>query len=135
KKMPATSGAAGQFHFQIPEAEVRLPAWLVDDPWNHVFVLAMADGYGPAFKAVGPLTLRTPSGAEQENKGREKLAADMTLQLAKDDVPIQGRFIDLQGKPLAGLTVRMRGLYQPKQGDLTAFADALKTRKEGYAAQ
>src|SRR5262249_27756603 len=88
-----------------------------DDPWNHIFVGAMAEGYGPAFKRVG----------------KRQAAGDLTLQLAKDDVPVVGRIVDLQGKPVAGVTVSVRGIYEPKNGDLAAFIEGLKTRQEGYA--
>ncbi len=117
KKVLATSTSEGRFGFNVAEADVTLPAAIVDDPWNHVFVMAMAEGYGPAFKTVG----------------KRQAAGDLTLQLAKDDVPIVGRILDLQGKPVAGVTVRVRGLYQAKQGDLAPFVEGLRTRKEGYA--
>jgi RNA polymerase sigma factor (sigma-70 family) len=116
-KVQATSASEGRFRFKVAEADVTLPTGYVDDPWNHVFVVAMAEGYGFAFKPVG----------------KRQAAADMTLQLAKDDVPIMGRVVDLQGKPVPGVTVRVRGLHKPTQGDLAAFVEGLKTRKEGYA--
>src|SRR5262249_16738908 len=42
---------------------------------------------------------------------------------------------DLQGKPIAGVTVKLRELYWPKKGDLGDFHKALKERKDGYPVQ
>ena len=49
-------------------------------------VVAMAEGYGPAFLE--------PAGGD----------AAPVLRLARDDVPIRGRVIDIQGRPVAGAT-------------------------------
>src|SRR5207244_5420431 len=123
KQVHATSDSEGRFRFNVAEADVTLPTsrkeptFYVDDPWNHVFVVAMAEGYGLNFKPVG----------------KRQATTDMTLQLAKDDVPIVGRVLDLQGNPVPSVTVRVRGIHQPKQGDLAPFVEGLKTRKEGYA--
>jgi hypothetical protein len=58
----------------------------------------------------------------------------VTIRLVKD-VPVRGRVLDLQGKPIAGVTVRVRGLQWPIKGDLSSFIAALKTRKEGFRPQ
>src|SRR5262249_13218838 len=46
--------------------------------------------------------------------------AEVNLHLAKDDVPIRGRLLDPDGRPLAGARVRLSGLMIPKDRDLTA---------------
>ena len=51
-------------------------------------VAAVAAGYGPDWVA-----LKEPG-------------AELTLRLVKDDVPIKGRVLDLEGRPIAGATVR-----------------------------
>jgi RNA polymerase sigma factor (sigma-70 family) len=55
------------------------------------YVVAAADGCGPAWAWTDDFN--KPDG--------------LTLRLVKDDVPIRGRVIDLQGKPVAGATVRI----------------------------
>jgi protocatechuate 3,4-dioxygenase beta subunit len=61
----------------------------------------------------------------------EKLA-NLTIKLAKD-VPIQGRVIDLQGKPIAGVSVQVRGVRcREDGGDLKAFVEALQTKKYAH---
>jgi RNA polymerase sigma factor (sigma-70 family) len=60
-------------------------------PWRRSWIVAVAEGFGPAMSAPGELAS----------------SGDLTLRLAKDDVPIQGRILDLEGKPIAGVTVRV----------------------------
>ena len=55
-------------------------------PWSASHFTA--EGYGPAF--VDPSV----------GDGMK------VLRLARDDVPIRGRVIDIQGRPVAGATVR-----------------------------
>ena len=45
----------------------------------------------------------------------------MTLRLVRDDVPIDGRIIDLEGRPVPGATVRLVEMDTPLQGDLTPW--------------
>jgi RNA polymerase sigma factor (sigma-70 family) len=112
------SGADGSFHLAVAPSEARR---LADEPpWSRTYVLAMADGFGPAVSL------------------REALesAGDLTLRLAKDDVPITGRILDLQGKPIAGVQVRVEELCMPSTGDLTPWLDALQANKlDGMAIQ
>ncbi|HEY1784645.1 MAG TPA: carboxypeptidase-like regulatory domain-containing protein [Pirellulales bacterium] len=46
--------------------------------------------------------------------------ADLNLRLAAADVPIQGRFLDPDGSPLAGARVRLIALAIPRDRDLDA---------------
>jgi hypothetical protein len=107
EKVWATSAADGRFEFAVAKT-------LLDDPWyenngDHTYVVAGADGYGCAWAALPPGT-----------------AGDVTLRLVKDDVPIQGRLLDLQGKPVAGATVRIDDMvYFPKKEDLTPWLEAV----------
>jgi RNA polymerase sigma factor (sigma-70 family) len=57
----------------------------------------------------------------------------VTLRLAADDVPIAGRVLDLEGKPVAGATVQVRSVAKRADGkDLAAFVETLeKYLKEG----
>jgi hypothetical protein len=74
--------------------------------------MAVAEGYG-----FGVARLGKPG------------ANDLTLRLVKDDVPLRGRLLDLQGKPVAGVRVRIDGsLYTPENGDLTTWLTALKDK-------
>lgn len=117
-KVRAMSDAEGRFHFRIPRKDVQLPPYN-DNPWESVFLSAMAEGHGLALAAVGK-----PDAVEKR-----------TLQLVKDDRAIRGHVLDLQGQGVAGATVRLLGLRLPNKGDLTTFVDALKASKGGYPVE
>jgi hypothetical protein len=59
------------------------------------------------------------------------------LRLVRDDVPIRGRVLTLEGKPVAGVRVSVNDLepynqaqlYAPKKGDLTPWLDAVKAKR------
>jgi RNA polymerase sigma factor (sigma-70 family) len=108
----ATSDAEGRFGFRIPRAEFDRSYTLA--PWDQVTVVAVAASCG----------LGMPE--DREKKSRR---TDLTIRLVKD-VPLTGRVLDLQGKPIAGVTVRVQGLHTPHRGDLTGFVNALKEKKE-----
>ncbi len=114
----ATSDDAGQFCFTVMPADVRLAQHL-REPWLCVHLVAVAEGYGPGISAVGD----------------PAQAGKLTLRLVKDDVTIKGRVLDLQGKPIAGATVRVDGVGVPNKGDLTAFLADLQGRTDGYPAE
>jgi BlaR1 peptidase M56 len=80
-------------------------------------LVVTADGYGPAFvdSSVGDDWKR--------------------IRLVKDDVPIRGRLIDLQGRHVVGATIKLVGILWHPSGNLDAWLEALKKRKAGDAAQ
>jgi hypothetical protein len=80
-------------------------------------LLVTADGCGPAWVS----DLRKPDG--------------LTLRLVKDDVPINGRIVDLQGKPVAGVTLKVNALKISPQGNLDAWLVAAKVRNDGEALE
>jgi protocatechuate 3,4-dioxygenase beta subunit len=100
-KARAVTGAAGQFRFTVPaasRASETVPS-----------VFATADGFGPGW-AIQP-----------------SRTGEVTLRLAKDDVPIIGRILNLEGKPVPGVTVQVTFLRAPPAG-LTPWLDAVKKR-------
>ncbi len=108
----AASGKDGRFRFTIAKKEFDSSiSW----PWREAIVVAMADGYGISIPTY-----------QRDN------LTNLTLRLAKDDVPITGRVLDLQGKPVAGVTVSVHDLFCPTKGDLTDWLGDLKEKKEGY---
>jgi RNA polymerase sigma factor (sigma-70 family) len=116
--LQTTSAAGGAFRLTLAPRDARRLA--DDSSWMPTAVVAMAEGYGPA------VSLHAASES----------AADLTLQLAKDDVAIRGRILDLEGKPIAGVTVRVDGLSVPAKGDLTPWLKALEAnKKDGYAVE
>ena len=69
--------------------------------WKKLDVTAAAPGYGAA-------RVR-PAGGD---------GSEVELRLVPDDVPIRGRVLDLQGRPVAGVTVKVQAIEDPPAGDL-----------------
>ncbi len=85
----AVSGPDGRFHFDLDTSPSDFP--YLDYPvWHEAKIAAVAPGYGPAWLAAGSLL-----------KGGEA-----PLELVRDDVPIRGRVVNPQGRPVAGVTVQ-----------------------------
>jgi RNA polymerase sigma factor (sigma-70 family) len=112
----ATTGADGRFEFDAPDLTYTgldgLPAR------REGLVVVTNDGYAPDwFHTWG-----------DDHRGIQQYwdpvqGAAVNLQLAKDDVPIRGRFLDPAGRPLAGARVRLTGLMTPKGRDLGAHLE------------
>jgi RNA polymerase sigma factor (sigma-70 family) len=99
----AVSGSDSRFRFLVPKAEFDLSRenpYLVsrNPPWRSATLLAHAPGY-----AFG---LTDDSDATKES----------TLRLVRDDVPISGRIIDLEGRPVVGATVKVISVRLPAHG-------------------
>ncbi len=86
----ATSDADGRFRFSVEKSYFELPYL---ERWRNAQVVALADGFGPG-----------GSDSDESDAGRE-----LTVRLARDDVPINGRLVNLEGRPVAGATVRVEG--------------------------
>ncbi len=108
----ATSGPDGGFHFTLPKSAFDTFHW--DAPWKGMCsaVLARADGY-----AFGLANYRDDDG-------------ELTVRLARDDVPITGRIVDLQGRPVIGATVAVLEVECPAGGSLDGWLKALEHPKE-----
>ena len=95
----AASGRDGSFRFDLDRSASDFP--YRDYPvWHEAQIAAVAPGYGPAW--VQPRALL--KGGEAE------------WRLVRDDVPIRGRVVDPQGRPIAGVSVFARELFEPAQG-------------------
>jgi RNA polymerase sigma factor (sigma-70 family) len=103
------SGSDGHFQASYRKSQVNPPV-MNATPWNAVQTVAVAPGYGPAW---------TFGAGEQPGQ-------ETTLRLARDDMPLRGRVLDLQGKPVPGVQVRVTLLWAPSGEDLTAWLDTFK---------
>ncbi len=106
----ARSDADGRFRFEVPKSD--FDATLEDHPWSYGTILARAPDL--AFGLANPWS-----------DSRE-----LTPRLARDDVPISGRIIDLQGRPVAGATVTVLSVRATSSGRLDEYLKALQERNE-----
>jgi RNA polymerase sigma factor (sigma-70 family) len=118
-KVWATSGPDGHFQFTVSRLQMANRRWGMSEESGHIMAAAPEYGFAVA-------RLRKPDAA-----------ADLTLRLVKDDVPIRGRVLNLEGKPIAAVRVSINHmepynqapLYASMKGDLTAWLAALKAKK------
>ncbi len=110
----AVSDADGHFRFML--AEPGYVSQQVQSRWTNPTVVALARGFGPGFAS--------PATADA--------AGDLTLKLVRDDVPIDGRIIDLEGRPVPDVTVRPLALWASSGEDLTEWEHAMAGAKDIY---
>lgn len=111
----ATTDENGRFAFSLTPKDVPLSADSMEFTARKVgFIVVKADSF--AFAWHPPI------------KGTK----DIAFHLARDDSPIQGRMLDLQGKPIAGVRVTVLSAAMNNEGDLSPFLQALKDRKSLY---
>jgi RNA polymerase sigma factor (sigma-70 family) len=107
----ATSDAEGRFQF--PVATTGYQSDEEKQNWLAGTIIATAPGHAPGWVSVH----------------KADMLKNVTVKLVKD-VPITGRVVDLQGKPIAGVTVRVRSLAANDTEDLKLWVEALQTKKE-----
>ena len=66
--------------------------------WRETYIAAFADGYGPGWA----------------HYDRLKRGEQPTITLARDDVPIEGRVIDLEGNPVVGAKIEVGTISEPR---------------------
>jgi RNA polymerase sigma factor (sigma-70 family) len=109
----ATSAADGSFRFRIPRSD--LDTLEKDTPWTNVTVVAVAPGQGPCW-----VDFTTPEEA-----------GHLRLWLVKDDVPINGRVVDLEGRPIPGVKVRVKAIIE---GNLPRWLETVATTRDPWGA-
>jgi RNA polymerase sigma factor (sigma-70 family) len=103
---PAASGPDGRFLLMIPRSGIMLNGY-VDFPW----VVATAPGFGPGWV---------------RSAVKAAAAGELAVRLAKDGPPIDGRLVDLEGRPVAGADIKVQSLYFAEEGDLTPWLARVK---------
>jgi len=104
RKPQATSGPDGRFSMRIPRSMRSGPMLNGYDsfPW----IIASAPGFGASYTA-----------------GVFKAAAngELTVALVEDGPPIEGRIIDLEGRPVSGTEVKATRLHFAGDVDMTVW--------------
>jgi RNA polymerase sigma factor (sigma-70 family) len=100
------SGADGRFRFRVPKAKTVHREHRYQVP---VMVVAAASGYFPGWA-----------------EGNE----NVTVRLAQGDVALKGRVTNLEGRPVAGATVRATAVHAPAAGTLDPWLAALRGRRK-----
>jgi RNA polymerase sigma factor (sigma-70 family) len=112
-KANAVTDAAGHFRFTAPGADKEAK--------TAPSLYATAAGFGPAWVlAVAKPWWRWPREVDKDGA--------FTLRLVKDDVPVTGRIVNLEGKPVPGVTITVTGIESPPGGSLTPWLQAVKDR-------
>jgi RNA polymerase sigma factor (sigma-70 family) len=109
-----TTDADGRFRLRVSRTGYLPGDEYEKDHWLRGVVVAVGQGFGPGW--VGAASA-------------EKLT-NVTVKLTKE-VPIAGRVLDLQGQPVAGVSVQVRSVHcRQDGGDLKAFVEALQSTKQ-----
>jgi RNA polymerase sigma factor (sigma-70 family) len=95
------TGADGRFQFAVPKSKFG-------DQWS--VLAASAPNHGP--------------GWVQVVEGRKR--NDRTIQLVEDDVPITGQIIDLEGKPIPKVTLRVEQISAAPGEDMGPWLKAVR---------
>jgi RNA polymerase sigma factor (sigma-70 family) len=111
-----TTAADGAFRFTVARSEYNTLGG--QNVWSFLQVIATAEGFGPDWAKLD-LQAKSP----------------LTLRLVKDDAPITGRVLDLQGRPVAAADVRLLSLETTTEEDLTSYLKGWRTERFGGAIQ
>ena len=108
----ATTGSDGRFAFQAVRDE--LPAQETPTGGGIPLIVAIADGFGPGF-------------------GHETDKSDAyTIRLARDDIPVEGRVLDTEGRPVNGASVQLVSIHWPTGKELTQWREAVRANEGAY---
>jgi protocatechuate 3,4-dioxygenase beta subunit len=105
------SGADGAFEISCPDPMHDKNVWHGRMSGNVQTIAAIADGFGPGFVD----SIRAP--------GDEPL----TLRLVRDDVPINGQVLDLEGRPVPGVRIKVGDILPFKGEDLTEWLESVRS--------
>jgi RNA polymerase sigma factor (sigma-70 family) len=96
----ASTDANGRFHFELDKGASDGSFWRGVTGWHKAQIAVAAPGFAPAWVEAGDMVKR----------------GEMALRLVRDDVPVRGRVVDSQGRPVAGVVVRIRAIWEVNDG-------------------
>jgi RNA polymerase sigma factor (sigma-70 family) len=92
-------------------------------------LLAGAGALARQTPAAGARPAGSATSAGKADRPKPTTAREADKAPAADDVPIAGQIIDLEGKPVAGATVRVLEIRVARGDDLGPWLDAIKAEK------
>lgn len=123
----AVSGDDGKFEFGCTKGQLPNNA-----AWGNIRLVAVASGFG---MAISPALRFEDTGKGQQdliarnpNKSFGTKSRPRVLKLVRDDIPIRGRLVDLQGEPVTDASIQLR--FVNKAYARFAF-DAVRTDPDG----
>lgn len=131
----AVSKADGTFQFSRKRSDFLLN--VEREPWRNCWLVAistksdspektgLAFAYLIPFETTGQATKGVSPGQlkiwEQTSRGQRY------LQLARDDVPLRGRVVDLEGQPVVGARVTVEQIWSSSTDDLSDWESAARS--------
>ena len=105
----ATSGLDGRFEIEFDKAKFTKPDWHAE-AWRFARLLVTADGFAPAWL-----------------EGKDLIAdKELAVQLKRDDVPIRGQVLTLEGQPVPNARLVIWDVHQPNSGSLDGMFESLR---------
>ena len=130
----ATTDATGKFKFEVdPEDYIRLGM----DYWKYAALFAAKEEWGVAwvpswlFESTGAMQTDLELAAAYVNS-LLKFETDKTLELVRDEQPIEGQIIDVDGQPVVGATLKVKEVSWNASGTLDDWEKAVKHEKADY---
>jgi beta-lactamase regulating signal transducer with metallopeptidase domain/5-hydroxyisourate hydrolase-like protein (transthyretin family) len=120
----AVSDAQGRFQFSRRQSDFSdAGSW--GPWWLSAMLVATKEGYGLAGARSIPFETTGKLAAEQRQQPRAVPAKGTNiLKLVPDDVPIHGRILDAQGRPVSGALVQTINVWEGRDGSLDAWETA-----------
>jgi hypothetical protein len=115
----AISGADGRFSFSLAAGEIAALK-KAGGGMNGPVCAAIVPGHGPAW-------LDLPEASAP--------AHDIELKLAADEIPIRGRLLDEQGKPLAGVSATVFAIIEQPNGNARELLRAIRSGSQEPPAE
>ncbi|MDZ4848539.1 MAG: M56 family metallopeptidase [Pirellulaceae bacterium] len=108
--LKATSNVRGEFEIEVDQHPYGAIPAALDEYWKTLTCISASfDNFGPALMEYASIDPTKP----------------ITLQLV-DDVPIRGRVIDLEGRPVPNTQIQVATVRTPKNHDLALWLDAVE---------
>ena len=111
----ATTDAEGRFHFTVAGRDFDDESF--KSARQTAQVVATREGFG-----LGWSSSPAADGVDLR---------DLTIRLTRDDEPIVGTVVDLEGRPVAGAIIREQQILETEDGDLSPWLDVCKQTNGG----